>query len=152
MKMPIFGSLFQKVALSRFSRTFSTLIRSGVEILGALEIVAATSGNRVIERAVNHARDAIRAGESISKPLQDSGVFPPMVVRMVAIGEKSGALEELLEKIATFYDDQVTAAVDQLTSLIEPLMLAIMGAIVGGIVVAIWMPIFKMQQALAGGG
>ncbi len=149
LKMPIVGPLNQKIVLSRFSRTFSTLTRSGVEILGALDIVSATSGNRVIEKAVAEARSAISGGESIAKPLQQSGVFPPMVVRMVAIGEKSGALEQLLEKIADFYDDQVTAAVDQMTSLIEPLMLGVMGLIVGGIVVAIYLPIFKMSEALS---
>ncbi len=148
LRMPIFGSLFRMVALSRFSRTFSTLIQSGVEILAALDIVSATAGNRVIEKAVAGARVAISAGESIAKPLEDSGVFPPMVVRMIAIGERSGALEQLLEKIADFYDDQVSSGVDQLTALIEPLMLGVMGLIVGGIVVAIWMPIFKMQSAL----
>jgi type IV pilus assembly protein PilC len=149
VKLPVFGSLFQKVAISRFSRTFSTLIRSGVPILGALEIVAATAGNKVIERAVLAAREAVRAGEPLSKPLSESPIFPPMVVRMIAIGERSGALEQLLEKISQFYDEQVSAAVDALTSTIEPLMIGVMGLIVGGIVLAIFLPIIKIQQAVA---
>ncbi|MCZ7648871.1 MAG: type II secretion system F family protein [Planctomycetota bacterium] len=148
LKMPVFGQLFQKIALSRFSKTFSTLLRSGVPILGALEIVASTAGNRVVEEAVANARDAIRQGEPLAKPLGDSPVFPPMVVRMVAIGEKSGALEQLLEKISEFYDQQVEATVESLTSLIEPLMIGVMGLIVGGIVLSVFLPIFKIQEAL----
>jgi type IV pilus assembly protein PilC len=148
LKVPIFGDLFQKVALSRFSRTFATLLRSGVPILGALEIVASTSGNKVVEEAVNNARESIRQGESLAKPLGESAVFPPMVVRMIAIGEKSGALEQLLEKIAEFYDQQVEATVEALTSLIEPVMIGIMGMVVGGIVLAVFLPIFKMQEML----
>jgi type IV pilus assembly protein PilC len=148
LKLPIFGDLFKKVALSRFSRTFATLLRSGVPILGALEIVASTAGNRVVEEAVNNAREAIRQGESLAKPLGQSVVFPPMVVRMIAIGEKSGALEQLLEKIAEFYDQQVEATVEALTSLIEPVMIGVMGMVVGGIVLSVFLPIFKIQEAL----
>jgi type IV pilus assembly protein PilC len=148
VKLPIFGPLFQKVAISRFSRTFATLIRSGVPILGALEIVASTSGNKVIERAVLAARTAVRAGEPLSRPLGESPIFPPMVVRMIAIGERSGALEQLLEKISQFYDEQVSAAVDALTSTIEPLMIGVMGLVVGGIVLAIFLPIIKVQQSM----
>jgi type IV pilus assembly protein PilC len=148
LKVPVFGPLFQKVALSRFARTFSTLIRSGVPILGALEIVASTSGNRVIEATVSNCKDSIRAGEPLSKPLSQSPVFPPMVVRMISIGEKSGALEQLLEKISQFYDEQVAAAVESLTSMIEPIMIAIMGVVVGGIVISVFMPIIKIQQML----
>lgn len=148
LKMPVFGQLFQKLALSRFSKTFSTLLKSGVPILGALEIVAATAGNRVVEEAVNNAREAIRQGDPLARPLGDSPVFPPMVVRMVAIGEKSGALEQLLEKISEFYDQQVEATVEQLTALIEPLMIGVMGLIVGGIVLSVFLPIFKIQEAL----
>jgi type IV pilus assembly protein PilC len=150
LKAPVFGQLIQKVCLSRFSKTFATLLRSGVPILGALEIVAATAGNRVVEEAVNNARESIRQGESLAKPLGESPVFPPMVVRMVAIGEKSGALEQLLEKISEFYDQQVEAMVESLTSLIEPLMIGVMGLMVGGIVLAVFLPIFKMQE-MAGG-
>jgi type IV pilus assembly protein PilC len=148
LRAPVFGQLIQKVALSRFSKTFATLLRSGVSILNALEIVAATAGNRVVEQAVNNARESIRQGENLAKPLSESAVFPPMVVRMIAIGEKSGALEQLLEKISEFYDQQVEATVESLTSLIEPLMIGIMGVIVGGIVLAVFLPIFKMQEMM----
>jgi type IV pilus assembly protein PilC len=148
LKVPVFGPLFQKVALSRFARTFSTLLKSGVPILGALEIVASTSGNRVIESTVSSCKDSIRAGEPLSKPLSQSPVFPPMVVRMIAIGEKSGALEQLLEKISQFYDEQVSAAVESLTAMIEPIMIAIMGMVVGGIVISVFLPIVKIQQML----
>ncbi|HOX05986.1 MAG TPA: type II secretion system F family protein [Planctomycetota bacterium] len=149
LKIPVFGPLFQKVALSRFARTFSTLIKSGVPILGALEIVASTSGNRVIEATVSSCKDSIRAGEPLSKPLSQSPVFPPMVVRMISIGEKSGALEQLLEKISQFYDEQVSAAVEGLTAMIEPIMIAIMGLVVGGIVISVFLPIVKIQQMLS---
>lgn len=148
LKVPIFGGLLQKVALSRFSRTFATLIRSGVPILGALDIVSTTAGNRVMEKAIDQARDAIRQGESLATPLGECPVFPPMVVRMIAIGEKSGALEGLLEKISEFYDQQVSATVESLTSLIEPLMIGIMGVVVGGMVLSVFLPIFKIQEAL----
>ena len=148
LKSPVFGQLLQKVALSRFSKTFATLLRSGVPILGALEIVASTAGNRVVEEAVNNARESIRQGENLAKPLGESPVFPPMVVRMIAIGEKSGALEQLLEKISEFYDQQVEATVESLTALIEPLMIGVMGFIVGGIVLSVFLPIFKIQEAL----
>jgi type IV pilus assembly protein PilC len=148
LRAPVFGQLLQKVALSRFSKTFATLLRSGVPILGALEIVASTAGNRVVEEAVNNARESIRQGENLAKPLGESPVFPPMVVRMIAIGEKSGALEQLLEKISEFYDQQVEAMVESLTALIEPLMIGVMGFIVGGIVLSVFLPIFKIQEAL----
>jgi type IV pilus assembly protein PilC len=148
LKIPIFGELFQKIALSRFTKTFATLLRAGVPMLGALEIVAATAGNRVVERAVNAARDSIRQGEPVAKPLADSPVFPPMVVRMISIGERSGALEQLLEKISEFYDQQVEFMVESLTSMIEPLMIGVMGVLVGGIVLSIFLPIFKIQEAL----
>ena len=148
LKVPVFGDLTQKVALSRFAKTFATLLRSGVPILGALEIVASTSGNKVVEEAVNNARESIRQGENLAKPLSQSFVFPPMVVRMISIGEKSGALEQLLEKISEFYDQQVEATVEQLTALIEPIMIGIMGLIVGSIVLSIFLPIFKIQEAL----
>jgi type IV pilus assembly protein PilC len=148
LKLPVFGDLLQKVALSRFSKTFATLLRSGVPILGALEIVASTAGNRVVEEAVNNARESIRQGENLAKPLGESIVFPPMVVRMIAIGEKSGALEQLLEKISEFYDQQVESTVESLTSLIEPIMIGFMGVMVGGIVLSVFLPIFKIQDAL----
>jgi type IV pilus assembly protein PilC len=148
LKVPVFGKLFSMVALSRFSKTFATLIRSGVPILGALEIVEGTVGNRVIEKAVEASRDSIRTGESLSTPLARSPAFPPMVVRMIAIGEKTGALEQLLEKISEFYEQQTASMVEQLTSLIEPIMIGVMGLIVGGIVLSIILPILKIQQAV----
>ncbi|MBI5852238.1 MAG: type II secretion system F family protein [Planctomycetes bacterium] len=152
LKVPVFGPLFRKVALSRFSRTFSTLVKSGVPILGAMEIVSETAGNRVISRTVDNARDAVKQGDSLSDPFMQSTVFPPMVVKMMAIGERSGALDALLEKIADFYDQQVEAEVKGLTALIEPIMIAVMGFVVGGIVLAVFLPIFKLQETLSGGG
>lgn len=151
LKMPIFGTLFQKVALSRFSQTFATLLKSGVPILGALEIVAETAGNKIIEEAVLNARESVRNGNSLSEPLENSPVFPPMVTRMIAIGEKSGSLEQLLEKISVFYDEQVSAMVKSLTSMIEPLLIGVMGFLVGGIVLAVFLPIFEIQKKLSGG-
>ena len=148
LKMPVFGPLNQKVAVSRFARTFATLLSSGVPILGALEIVARTSGNKIIEDAVLETRETVRAGESLTTHLMTCWVFPPMVVKMIAIGEKSGALEMLLSKIADFYDEQVNATVKSLTSLIEPIMIAVMGTIVGTIVLAIFWPILELQKNL----
>jgi type IV pilus assembly protein PilC len=149
LKLPVFGVLFRKVALSRFARTFATLIKSGVPILGAMEIVSDTSGNLVISGVIDQARDSVRNGDSLSEPFSRSTVFPPMVVKMMAIGERSGALDALLEKIAEFYDQQVEAEVKGLTSMIEPIMIAIMGVIVGGIVLAVFLPIFKLQEKLS---
>ena len=139
------------MARCRAARTFSTLVKSGVPILGAMEIVSDTAGNLVISRIVDGARDAVRNGESLSDPFAKSTVFPPMVVKMMSIGERSGALDTLLEKIAEFYDQQVEAEVKGLTSMIEPIMIAIMGVIVGGIVLAVFLPIFKLQEKLSGG-
>ncbi|MCG2711111.1 MAG: type II secretion system F family protein, partial [Candidatus Omnitrophica bacterium] len=144
LNLPVFGPLLRKVAVARFSRTLSTLIRSGVPILGALEIVGKTSGNVVIEDAVEKARIGIREGESISTPLAKSKAFPPMVTRMISVGEESGELEKMLTKIADFYEDQVDAAVSGLTSLIEPLIIAFLGIVVGSIVIAMFLPIFKI--------
>jgi type IV pilus assembly protein PilC len=151
LRLPVFGQLFKKVALSRFARTFSTLVKSGVPILGAMEIVSQTAGNRVISGIVDNARDSVRNGESLSEPFMESTVFPPMVVKMMSIGERSGALDSLLEKIAEFYDQQVESEVKGLTAMIEPIMIAVMGVIVGGIVLAVFLPIFKLQEKLAGG-
>jgi len=155
LNVPIFGVLFRKVALSRFSRTFSTLLKSGVPMLGALEIVAGTAGNEIVSRVVIAAKERVRQGENLAGPLAESPVFPPMVTKMVSIGEKSGALESLLEKVSEFYDQQVSAAVKSLTSMIEPVMIGIMGALVGTIVISVFLPIIQIQQALtkgAGGG
>jgi type IV pilus assembly protein PilC len=150
LKMPVFGPLFQKVALSRFARTFGTLLSSGVPLLQALEIVASTSGNKVIEETLMETRETVRRGESITTHLALSWVFPPMVTKMIGIGEKSGALETLLAKISDFYDEQVHAMVKGLTSLIEPIMLMVMGAVVGIIVLAIFYPILQLQSAVRG--
>lgn len=146
LRLPIFGVLFRKVAISKFSRTLSTLVKSGVPILSSLEIVAKTSGNRVVELAVDGVRNSIREGESIAEPLGKCGVFPPMVVRMISVGEKTGELEKMLSKIADFYDEQVDIAVSGLTSMIEPLIIAFLGIVIGTIVICMFMPIFKISQ------
>ena len=150
LHVPVFGPLFRKVAISRFSRTFATLIQSGVPMLGALDIVAATAGNVVVEAAVLKAKEAVTRGETLGEPLTATRVFPPMVTRMISIGEKTGALEKLLMKIAEFYDQEVRAMVKALTSLIEPLMIAAMGFIVGFIVLAVFLPIIKLNNIVTG--
>jgi type IV pilus assembly protein PilC len=150
LRLPIFGPLVRKVALARFSRTFATLIRSGVPIMGTLDIVAETAGNRVISAVVLDSRESVRSGNMLSEPLAKSPVFPPMVVRMIAIGERTGSLEVLLEKIAEFYDSQVKAAVKSLTSMIEPLLISVMGIIVGGVVMAVFLPILDVVGKLGG--
>jgi len=144
LKVKVFGPLFHKSALSRFSRTLSTLIRSGVPILQALEIVGETVNNAVISRAVHDVQDAVREGESLATPLAKHATFPPMVVQMMAVGEETGALEVMLAKVADFYDQEVEAAVASLTSLIEPILIAVMGAAVGGMVIALYMPLFNI--------
>jgi type IV pilus assembly protein PilC len=148
LKLPVIGDLFRKVSVSRFSRTLSTLIQSGVPILGALEIVGKTSGNKVIEIAVNNVRNNVREGESIAQPLIKSGVFPPMVTRMISVGEQTGELEKMLGKIADFYDEEVDVTLSSLTSMIEPLIIAFLGVVVGGIVVALFLPIIKITTLL----
>ncbi len=149
LKIPILGMLFRKVALAKFSRTFATLVRSGVSILHALDIVAKTSGNKAVEEAVLNCRIAVHNGESISRPLSKSGVFPPMVYRMIDIGEQTGQLEKMLSKIADFYDEQVDAQVSGLTSMIEPLVIAFLGIVIGGIVVSLFLPIFKITELVS---
>ena len=146
LKMPVFGDILRKVAISRFSRTLSTLVQSGVPILEALDIVQKTIGNRVLELVVEDVKRSVREGESISAPLEKSGVFPTMVTRMIAIGEKSGQMEKMLNKISEFYDDQVDAAVEGLTSIIEPLIIGVLGVVIGFIVVALFLPIMNMSQ------
>lgn len=148
LKIPIFGPLIRKVAISRFSRTLSTLLQTGVPILESLDIVGKTSGNRVLEIVVDNVKNNVKEGESISVPLVKSGVFPPMVTRMIAIGEKSGQLEKMLTKIAEFYDDQVDAAVAGLTSIIEPLIIGLLGIVIGFIVIALFLPIINITQIL----
>lgn len=149
LRLPVLGPLFRKVAVAKFTRTLATLVKSGVPILTALEIVGKTSGNTVIERALEEVRTSIKEGENIADPLAKSGVFPPMVVRMINVGEQTGELEKMLGKIADFYDDQVDAAVSGLTSLIEPLIIAFLGIVIGGIVIAMFLPVFKMTEIIA---
>jgi type IV pilus assembly protein PilC len=149
LKFPVLGVLLRKVAVAKFTRTLSTLVKSGVPILVSLEIVGKTSGNTVIEKALEDVRASIREGENIADPLAKSGVFPPMVVRMIRVGEQTGELEKMLGKISDFYDDQVDAAVSGLTSLIEPLIIAFLGVVIGGIVIAMFLPVFKMTEIIA---
>jgi type IV pilus assembly protein PilC len=144
LKMPILGELFQKVAIAKFTRTFSTLLRSGVNIIFSLEIVAKSSGNAVVEEAVLKVRNSIKEGESISGPLKQCAVFPAMVVRMIDIGERTGALDDMLVKIADYYEEQVDIAVAGLTSLMEPLIISFLGVVVGGIVVSMFLPMFQL--------
>ncbi len=150
LNLPIFGVLFRKVAISKFTRTLSTLIKSGVPILAALEIVGKTSGNRVVELAIDRVRNNVREGESISEPLSKTKIFPPMVTRMVLVGEQAGELEKMLSKIADFYDEQVDAAVSALTSMIEPLIIAFLGIVIGTIVICMFLPIFKITAVMGG--
>jgi type IV pilus assembly protein PilC len=148
LKMPVLGDLLRKSAVSRFTRTLGTLISSGVSILDGLEITAKTAGNRVIHDAVMGSRASIAGGETISGPLEKSGVFPPMVTSMIAVGEATGGLDEMLTKIADFYDDEVDAAVGALLSLMEPIMIVVLGVIVGGMIMAMYLPIFDMVNAV----
>ncbi|MCL6471949.1 MAG: type II secretion system F family protein [Firmicutes bacterium] len=144
LKLPVFGSLIRKMAVSKFTRTLGTLMASGVPILQALDIVADSSGNTVIAGAVRNARVSIKEGETIAKPLSQEKVFPPMVVQMISVGEETGALDSMLSKIADFYDDEVSSMVDALTSIIEPMMIMMMGGIVGGIIISLYMPMFQV--------
>jgi type IV pilus assembly protein PilC len=144
LRMPVFGTLIRKMAVARFTRTFGTLATAGVPMLAALDIVADTAGNEEVANAVKQTRNAIKEGETIAKPLADSKVFPAMVVQMIAVGEETGALDAMLNKVADFYDEEVSTAVDGITSLIEPLMMGGMGVIVGGMVVALYMPMFQV--------
>ncbi len=147
--LPVFGDLFRKISVSRFTRTLAVLVRSGVPILSALDIVAKTAGNKLVERAVYNAIEDIKRGENISEPLAASKIFPPMVTRMISVGEQSGKLEVMLIKISDFYDSQVNATVAGLTSLIEPLLIAFLGIVVGGIVICMFLPIFKLSELVS---
>jgi type IV pilus assembly protein PilC len=151
LRIPVLGDVLRKGSIARFTRTLGTLISSGVPILDGLEITAQTSGNKIIEEAILETRGSIREGETIAAPLKQSKVFPPMVVQMISVGEETGALDEMLNKIAAFYDDEVNTAVDTLTSIIEPIMIVVMGLVVGGMVVAMYMPMFKLVSVVAGG-
>jgi type IV pilus assembly protein PilC len=148
LRFPVLGNLLRKSAVSRFTRTLGTLVSSGVSILEGLQITARTAGNRVVHDAVMKSRASISAGATISEPLKESGVFPPMVVQMINVGEQTGGLDEMLTKIADFYDDEVDAAVTALTSILEPIMIVVMGVIIGGIVVAMYLPMFDMINAV----
>ncbi len=148
LNAPVLGDLLRKSAVSRFTRTLGTLISSGVSILDGLEITAKTAGNRVIHDAVMASRQSIAGGETIAAPLEKSKVFPPMVISMIAVGEQTGGLDEMLSKIADFYDDEVDVAVGALLSLMEPIMIVVLGVIVGGMVVAMYLPIFDMVNAV----
>jgi type IV pilus assembly protein PilC len=148
LKAPLFGSLLRKVAVARFTRTLGTMIASGVPILDGLEIVARTSGNMIIEEALNKVRSGIAEGRTIAEPLAESGVFPGMVVQMIAVGEETGAMETMLSKIADFYDDEVDAAVDALTAMLEPIMMVGLGGTVGSMLIAMYLPIFKIAETI----
>jgi type IV pilus assembly protein PilC len=144
LKIPVFGDLFQKVAVSRFSRTLGLLLRAGVPVLQALDIVGESTGNEVLARAAKDVKESVRSGESMSAPLAKHDVFPPMVVQMISVGEDTGALDAMLDKISDFYDQEVESTTESLTSLIEPVMIAILGGIVGAMVIALYMPMFKI--------
>ncbi len=148
LHVPVLGDVLRKSAVSRFTRTLGTLISSGVSILDGLEITARTSGNRVVQDAIMGSRASIAGGETIAAPLQKSQVFPPMVISMIAVGEQTGGLDEMLTKIADFYDDEVDAAVSALLSLLEPIMIVFLGVVVGGMIVAMYLPIFDMVNAV----
>jgi len=148
LKMPVLGDVLRKSAVSRFTRTLGTLISSGVSILEGLEITAKTAGNRVIQDAIMQSRASIAGGDTIAQPLQKSKVFPPMVISMISVGEQTGGLDEMLSKIADFYDEEVDAAVSNLLSLLEPIMIVFLGVVVGGMVVAMYLPIFDMINAV----
>ena len=148
LKVPLFGQLIRKAAVAKFTRTMGTMLTSGVAILDALEIVARTAGNKTIEKAIFDTRTAIAEGRTMSDPLSESGVFPSMVCQMIAVGESTGALDAMLTKIADFYEEEVDQAVENLTSLIEPFMIVFLGVVIGGLVVSMYLPIFKMASAL----
>jgi type IV pilus assembly protein PilC len=148
LKAPVAGILIRKVAVAKFTRTLSTMLQSGVPILEALQVVAKTAGNKVIERAVFRVSDSIAEGRPIAEPLEECGVFPNMVVQMINVGESVGALDTMLEKIADFYDDEVDQAVENLTAMLEPLMMVVLGGMIGGLVVAMYLPIFKMASVV----
>ncbi len=148
LRSPVFGNLLRKVAVAKFTRTLSTMLGAGVPILEALHVVAKTAGNKVIENAIFRVSDSIAEGRPIAEPLEESGVFPNMVVQMINVGESVGALDAMLEKIAVFYDEEVDQAVDNLTAMIEPFMIVFLGGMIGGIVVAMYLPIFKIASVV----
>lgn len=151
LKLPVFGPLIRKVAIAKFSRTLGTLIKSGVPILDAISTTGKTAGNKIVEDAVMNARENIREGERIAAPLKESGVFPPMVTQMISVGEETGALDNMLNKVADFYDQEVDVAVSGLTSMIEPLIIVVMGVVIGAMVIAMFMPIFELGEVVSKG-
>lgn len=146
LRIPVFGLLFKKVALSRFSRTLGLLLRAGVPVLQALDIVGGATGNEVLARAAQAVKESVKSGESMSQPLEEHDIFPPMVVQMISVGEDTGALDAMLDKISDFYDQEVESMTEQLTALIEPLMIAVLGGIVGSMIIALYMPMFKIYE------
>ena len=150
LRIPVLGELIKKVAIAKFTRTLSTMLSSGVPILEGLDIVARTSGNKTIEKAILKTKVSIGEGKTIAEPLGASGIFPPMVVQMISVGESTGALDSMLSKIADFFDDEVDAAVAALTSLLEPLLMVFLGGAIGAVVVAMYLPIFQMASILGG--
>ncbi len=148
LKAPVFGPLLKKVAVAKFSRTLSTMMSSGVPIIEGLDIVSKTAGNKVIEIALIETKKSISEGKTIAEPLLESGIFPSMVVQMIAVGENTGALDSMLAKIADFYDDEVDAAVDSMTALLEPFMMVFLGTVVGGMIIAMYLPIFQMASTI----
>ena len=147
LKLPVFGPLLKKVAVARFTRTLGTMISSGVPILDALEVVAKTSGNVILEQVIFEVRSSIAEGQPIAEPLSETDIFPSMVTQMIAVGEATGALDSMLEKIADFYEDEVDTAVEALTSMLEPLLMVFLGGAIGGLVISMYLPIFKMAAA-----
>lgn len=150
LKAPVVGDLLRKTAVARFSRTLGTMVSSGVPILESLELVAKTAGNVIIEDAVMKARVSLSEGKNLAEPLQETGVFPGMVTQMIGVGEQTGAMDTMLSKIADFYEDEVDVAVDSLTSLIEPMLMVFLGVVVGGLVIALYLPIFSIAGAASG--
>ena len=150
LRLPIMGVLIRKVAVAKFARTLATMISSGVPILDGLDIVRKTAGNRTVEKAISQVRASISEGKTIAEPLKESGVFPPMVCQMIEVGEQAGALDTMLSKIADFYDDEVDDAVGNLTAMMEPLLMLFLGTTVGGLVVAMYLPIFKIAGTVGG--
>ncbi|MDD5712543.1 MAG: type II secretion system F family protein [Smithellaceae bacterium] len=150
LKAPVFGPLLKKVAVAKFSRTLSTMMTSGVPILEGLSIVSKTAGNKIIENALMETRKSISEGRTIAEPLQETDIFPPMVVQMIAVGEATGALDAMLSKIADFYDEEVDAAVEAMTALLEPFMMVFLGGVVGGMIIAMYLPIFQMASVVGG--
>lgn len=150
LKLPIFGDLLKKVAVARFTRTLGTMIQSGVPILDALDIVARTSGNVILEEIIYEVRSSIAEGQTIAEPLSENDIFPGMVIQMISVGEATGALDTMLEKIADFYDEEVDTAVEALTSMLEPMLMLFLGGAIGGLVIAMYLPIFQMAGAMGG--